>query len=263
MILVADNLQITNCRIAEAVAEYNPSPIQEMVTRCIAAGAQMIDINSGPLSRDPERRMGFLVEAVQSISDAPILLDTTNPNAMRAGLACARNRVIINGFSLEPVKLEAILPLAKQFDADIIGYLLLPHGQVPKDETERMEIAVTLFEEFQKTGHDPERLIIDPIIAPVLWEDGLSQNMGTLNVIRNLPDLFGFPVRTIAGLSNLTTGQGPIEKKRLLERSFLPMLAASGLSFSLMNVLHQETVQTAMACNTLMGSHIFTWEGIA
>lgn len=262
MILVADNLQITNPVIEKAVRDMAPDPIQDMVRQCEAAGAQMIDINSGPLSRDPERKMAFLVEAVQSVSDLPVLIDTANPKAMAAGLHANKKQAIINGFSLEPLKLEQILPLAKEYDADIIGYLLYPNSHVPNDETERLGVAVSLFEEFQKAGLDKERLIIDPIIAPVIWQNGNFQDMEILSVLLHLPELLGFPVRTIGGLSNLTTGKGPKDRKRLLERTYLPMLAASGLSMVMLNMFHEETLRVARACNVLQDDKIFAWDAL-
>lgn len=261
MILVADNLQITNRIIAEAVSAANPKPIQDMVKKCEAAGAQIIDINSGPLSRNPEK-MAFMVEAVQEVSDLPIIIDTANPEAMEAGLRANRKTAVINGFSLEPVKLTQMLPLAKKFDVDIIGYLLYPDSHVPKDAAERLNVALALYREFQKSGVEPERLIIDPIVAPLVWQDGNIQLMEILSVIRQLPELLGFPVRTIAGLSNLTTGRGPIGKKLLMERSYLPMIAASGLSMVLLNIFHQETVMAAKACEALMSKKVFAWEEV-
>ena len=260
MIIVADNLQITNQSIEKAVSEMDPAPIQTLVKKCVAAGAGAIDINSGPLIRDPERKMAFLVDAVQSVTRMPLLLDTTNPKALEAGLRASRNKTIINGFSLEPARLEAILPLSKQFDTDIIGYLLHPNSHVPADASERMEIAVSLFNECQKADIAAEHLIIDPVIAPVIWGGGHIQDREILQVLRDLPDLLGFPVRTIGGVSNLTTGQGPKGKKLLLERTYLPMLAASGLTMALLNVLHTETVQIAQACNVMLSDNIFTWE---
>ncbi|WP_373501473.1 dihydropteroate synthase [Desulfococcus sp.] len=261
MIVVSDNLQITHGAVDRAVKEMDPAPIRELVRQCVAAGADAVDINSGPLSRDPEKKMAFLVEAVQSITDLPVLLDTTNPKAMEAGLQVSKSRTIINGFSLEPAKLERILPLAGKYDADIIGYLLYPNSHVPADESERLNVAVELFGAFQRAGVDRERLIIDPIVAPVMWEDGNRQDMEILSVIRTLPDLLGFPVRTIAGISNLTTGHGPLDKKLRLERTYLPMLAAAGLSMALMNVFHTESVMTVRAFNALAGDRIFTWAG--
>lgn len=261
MILVSDNLQITHPDIDRAVSELDPAPIQGLVRRCVAAGADAIDINSGPLARNPGKKMAFLVEAVQSVTDLPVLLDTTNPKALEAGLQVSKSKTVINGFSLEPVKLERILPLARKYDVDIIGYLLYPNSHVPGDASERLGVAVELFGEFQKAGVDRERLIIDPIIAPVMWENGNRQDMEILSVLRTLPDLLGFPVKTIAGISNLTTGRGPRDKKLLLERAYLPMLAAAGLTMALMNVFHTETVLTARACNALDGDQIFTWAG--
>ena len=262
MLLVADNLQITNGIIEKAVKNLDPKPIQEMVKKCEAARADAIDINSGPLSRDPEKKMAFMVESVQEVTAWPVLLDTTNPKALKAGLEVSKNKTIINGFSLEPAKLEFILPLAEKYDVDIIGYLLYPNSHVPHDESERLNIAVELYGEFQKAGIDNERLIIDPVVAPVMWENGNIQDMEILSVIRNLPDLLGFPVRTIAGISNLTTGAGPKDKKLLLERTYVPMLAAAGLSMALMNISHQDTVQVARACNSLQSRNIFTWEEV-
>ena len=261
MILVSDNLQITHPDIDRAVKGMDPAPVQDLVRRCVAAGADAIDINSGPLARDPGKKMAFLVEAVQSVTDLPVVLDTTNPGALEAGLQVSKSRTVINGFSLEPVKLERILPLAKKYDVDIIGYLLYPNSHVPGDASERLGVAVELFGEFQKAGVDRERLIIDPIIAPVMWENGNRQDKEILSVLRTLPDLLGFPVRTIAGISNLTTGRGPRDKKLLLERAYLPMLAAAGLTMALMNVFHAETVLTARACNAICGEQIFTWAG--
>jgi len=261
LILVADNLQITNKIIEKAVRENDHEPIQDMVKKCEAAGTAVIDINSGPLSRDPEK-MAFMVAAVQEVSDLPVIIDTANPKAMEAGLRANRKTAVINGFSLEPVKLAQMLPLAKKFDVDIIGYLLYPDSHVPKDAAERLNVAVALCREFQKSGVEPERLIIDPVVAPLVWQDGNIQLMEILSVIRQLPELLGFPVRTIAGLSNLTTGRGPKEKKLLMERSYLPMLAASGLGMVLLNIFHQETVSVAKACEALMSQKIFAWEEV-
>jgi len=258
--LVADNIQITNAKISEAIESKNPGPITEMVTSCLKAGADALDINTGPLSKNPEEKMSFIVEAVRERTDAPILLDTSNQKAIEAGLKSAKGPVIINGFSLEPAKITSILPLAAKYGAAIIGYLLYPNGQVPPTADERLRVAVDLYQAFQNTGLPDELLIIDPIIAPVIWQDGIAQDFEILSVLKNLPDLLGFPVKTIAGLSNLTTGKGPKEKKRLLEMAYLGMLAGSGLTMVLLNVFHKETMNVAEACRIITQPGAFTWE---
>lgn len=259
MIVVSDNLRITLPAISRAVDRLDPEPIAQMAVACKNAGAQAIDINSGPLTRLPEEKMRFLVHTVQTAADLPLVLDTTNPAAMAAGLAATSQRAVINGVSLEPVKLARILPLARQYDADLIAYLLGPDSQVPPDPAGRMEAAVALFNECQQAGIDPRRLIIDPIVAPLTWQDGNQQNMAVLEVIRALPDLLGFPVRTIAGLSNLTTGAPDAPTRQRYQSAFLPMLAAAGLDMILMNVLDPALVGLAAACRNITGGTIFAW----
>jgi 5-methyltetrahydrofolate corrinoid/iron sulfur protein methyltransferase len=259
MILIADNLTVTNSAIAKAISDMDPGPIQDLVFQCERAGAEAIDINPGPLTKDPEEKMTFLVAAVQSVCGLPLLLDTINHKALEAGLRVSLNPVIINGFSLEPKKLEFILPLAKQYDADIIGYLLYPNGHVPAGEDDLTQIALDLYGEFKKKGMDDNRLIIDPVVAPLMWENGMRHNRNILSLIQNLPDLFGFPVRTIAGLSNLTSGPGPSGKKRLAEQTFIPMLASAGLTYGLLNVLLPETLRTARMSHMLLNTDVFSW----
>ncbi len=154
MILIADNIRITDPKIAVAIERTDPVPIRETTKNCEKAGVEAIDINSGPLTRDPERKMAFLVETIQNESDLPVLIDTANPAAMEVGLRTNRKTAIINGFSLEPAKLESILPLAKKYDADIIGYLLYTDGHVPPDSQERLNVAVELFRALEESGVD-------------------------------------------------------------------------------------------------------------
>jgi len=216
-------------------------------------------VNTGPLGKYPEAGMRFFIEAVESVTNLPLLIDTSNHAAMEAGLKAAGNKAIINGFSLEPRKLEKILPLAKAYDADIVGFLLYSDSRVPKDEAQRFEVALALFEQAKAAGVAQDRIIIDPVVPPLAWEDGIVQARAVVNVIRTLPDLLGFPVRTIAGISNLTTGAEDKKKKRLMEQTYIAMLAAAGLDYALMDILNHETVNTAGAASLFAHETIFSW----
>ncbi len=262
MKLIADNLQVTLYQFKKALATLDPLPIQQMVKQAEAQGAEAIDINSGPLSRNSEEKMTFIVNAIQEVSDLPILLDTVNAHAIKAGLLANRKTAIINGFSLEPEKLKNILPLAKEFNVDIIGYLLYPNGHVPPDSESRLNVAVDLYNAFLKCGRAKEHLIIDPVLVPVMWQQGGQHAKAVLSVIQALPDLLGFPVKTIAALSNLTTGHHSRKQKILLEKTYLPMLAAGGLSMLMLNIFNAETVQTARVCTSLTGNGVFAWNDV-
>ncbi len=262
MIIVADNIQITSDTIIDALETNDPRPIQKLVKRCVDAGANALDINPGPLLRDPEKKMPFLVEAVREVSDLPIVLDTSNHKALEAGLIACGKKAVINGFSLQPEKLEHILPLARKYNTDIIGYLLFPNGHVPRDASQRLGIAFELYTKCMEAGIDKEQLIVDPVIVPILWDNGNIQAQEVLTVIRTLPELLGFSVRTIAGISNLTTGSGDRDKKLVLEQSYVAMLAEAGLDMALVNVFHHATVNVIKACNCLTSDRIFAWAEI-
>lgn len=259
MLIVADNLNVMHPAIARALERFDPEPIRRLVQRCVDAGAQALDINTGPLQRRSIEKMTFLVETVQSVTDLPLVLDTVNPEAMQAGLAACAGPVTINGFSLEPEKLERILPLAGRFEADVIGYVLGADSRVPMDENEMMSTTVALFEAFTLAGLSPRQLIVDPVVVPAAWPDGLHHNRSVLSLIRRLPDLLGAPVRTIAGLSNLSSGGGSLQAKMALEAVYLSMLAAAGLDTVLTNVFHSKTMAVAKVCRRLLKEDIFSW----
>jgi 5-methyltetrahydrofolate corrinoid/iron sulfur protein methyltransferase len=260
MLLIADNLTTSSRIVRQALAAMDPEPIRQLVRQCQAAGAGALDINPGPLGRDAGSRMCFLVEAAQAETGLPLVIDTAEPRAMEAGLRACKNRAVINGFSLEPAKRDAMLVLAAKFDADVICYLLRPDGHVPSSCEERLQVACEVFEASCAAGIERGRLILDPVIVPVTWQDGAIRNQELLSVIRRLPELLGFPVKTIAGLSNLTAATGPSDKKLLLESACLCMLAEAGLSMVLLNILHQGTVTAARACRALMQPGVFSWE---
>jgi 5-methyltetrahydrofolate corrinoid/iron sulfur protein methyltransferase len=256
MILAADNIRITNSLIESAVASMDAAPVQEMVTRLYRAEA--IDINTGPLAYAPEEKVEFFILSIQKVSDLPIIIDTINPAAIRKGLSISKNKAIVNGFSLEHEKLAKILPLAAEFDADIIGYLLDSNGHPPLDTHDRLNTAVELYQKCREAGIPEDKLIIDPVVAPLLWKDGAKRNMELLGIIRMLPEVLGYPVKTIAGLSNLTSGIKGLNKRILLQKAYLSMLSASGLSIVLMDMLNKSLVETAKTCNLITSEKPFS-----
>ncbi|MBI5843564.1 MAG: dihydropteroate synthase [Deltaproteobacteria bacterium] len=262
MLIISDTIRITRKAVAEALLRKDPEPVAEMALAAQRAGADVIDINTGPLARDPNG-MAFLVRAVEKAVPLRVSLDTVNHEALQAGLAASRNgRPIINGVSLEPEKLRLIAPLALRHDADLVAYLLTPKSQVPPDAEGRLAISSEIFTKLTGMGIAPERIMFDPICPPLVWQDGLSQAREVLSTIRLLPEVLGFHARTLVGLSNLTTGPGPRPKKILLQKTYLAMLAAQGLSAVLLDTDLAEVVETAKAASLIRSGEIFCWESL-
>lgn len=262
MIVCADNVQVLSASVQRCFEREDPWPVRELVARCMKAGADMIDINPGPMGKKGRRHMAFLVRTIQDIIDLPVMIDTADPKLMEAGLRANRATAVVNGISLEPEKFEGMLPLIKDTETDVVGYLLTREGQVPPDADTRFGIAVELVEALQSNGVDPGRLIIDPILTPLTWENGPLRAREALSTIRMLPDVLGFPVRTMAGLSNLTSGCPDPEKRLHVECMFIPMLAACGLTILLMNALHAPAVQMVRSCRLITRPGVFSWEQV-
>ena len=259
MKMIADNLRITKKKISDALAARDPEPVQDLVQQCVDENPWGVDVNTGPLKKDPEGSMNFFIQAVRKKTDLPLFIDTSNPTAMAVGLKSAGPGAVINGFSLEPAKLSAILPLAKEFDADIVGFLLYPDSSVPQTSQERFNIALDLVAEMNRLGISEEKLIIDPVIPPLAWENGIIQARSALETIRSLPDVLGFPVRTIAGISNLATRAPDRGKKDLITQSYVAMLAQAGLTFALIDILDTNLIRAARTASILTHEDIFSW----
>ncbi|MCD6306575.1 MAG: dihydropteroate synthase [Deltaproteobacteria bacterium] len=259
MILISDNIHVMNPKVAKAMNDMDTKPIRDLASRIKNSGANIIDINPGPLRKDCSKMMAFLINSVQDATHLRLCLDTPNPEAIETGLTICKDKPIINGFSLEPHKMEKILPLAVDSDAETVGFLLHADGKVPRSLDERLALAFTLAREAKKAGLPPERLIIDPIVVPISWEDGTAQARDVLSCIRLLPDLLGFPVKTVVGLSNLTSGAGAKTASLLIEEAYLAMLAEAGLDIVLLNVLRKRSVATAFICDSIKNSRIWSW----
>lgn len=261
MLLIADNLQLTRPAVARELATGDAAALKARIARLVAAGAEAIDLNTGPLGRRAAERMVDLLDTATAATDRPLLLDTLDPSALRAALAHgAANRIIINGFSMEPDRLARILPLAVAFDVEIIGYLLDERGHVPLDLERRLEIASLLFQEATEAGLPPDKLIIDPVVAPLSWPDASAYNRALLGVLKHLPDMLGFEVQTIASLSNLTTGPAARRQKEKIEAAFVPMLAAHELGMLLVNMDHTRSVEMVRTCRRILDDRVFAWQ---
>jgi cobalamin-dependent methionine synthase I len=238
MLLTADNLQIFNPTVAKALEERDPQPLQDLARRCREAGASLLDINPGFLSKRQQERMAFMVEAVQETVDLPLILDSPDAAVLAKGLAACRSKPTLNALTLEPKKLQEILPLAAAHQTDLV-LLLLDERSFPAPTLEgKIALAVELRERALAAGLAPEQLIFDPVMPNLSWPDAWEQVRECIKTVRLLAGgaVFPGPARTMAGLSNLRSHLRrvyPLE----VEITCLGLLAGAGLSIALADVL--------------------------
>ncbi|MBI2850100.1 MAG: dihydropteroate synthase [Chloroflexi bacterium] len=235
MILIGESINIMSKTLGPALRERNPKPIQEMALAEVKAGVDYLDLNIGPARRAGDELMKWVVETVQAVTDMPLSLDTTNPVAMEAGLKVCKSRALINSVSLQPDRLQAGLPLAKNYNADMIGLLWGAEG-MPRDANERCMLAVELVYQANDMGIPTENIWIDPIASPISVE--INQVKSCVEFMSMLAEVAPGCKSTV-GLSNISNGT-PTHLRPYLNRTYLIMLMRYGLHSAIVDAFDAE-----------------------
>ena len=220
--------------------QKNPKPIKEMARAEDKAGINWLDLNIGPARKAGDELMSWLVDTVQEATNLPLSLDTTNPVAIEAGLKVSKRQALINSISLQPERLEKLLPLVKEHNAEMIGLLWGVEG-MPRDANERCLLAVDLIYKANQMGIPNENIWIDPILTPVSVE--INQLTACFEFMGMLSDIAP-GCKSIVGLSNVSSGV-PANLRPYLNRACLAMLMKYGLYSAIADAFDAELVKLA------------------
>lgn len=245
MILAADNLTASNPQVAAALERLDPGPLQDLARRCEAAGAGILDLNPGYLSKRRQDRMAFMVDAVQAVSSLPLILDSSSSGVLARGLAACRSKPILNALTLEERKLAKILPLAAEYGADLVVLVLDESSFPPAAAEGKIALAVELRQRALAAGLTHRQLIFDPVVPNLSWPDAWRQAGEVVKTVRWLAggQVLGEPARTMAGVSNFRSGlrrQYPAQ----IDGQLLALLAGAGLDIALADALQGEIQET-------------------
>jgi 5-methyltetrahydrofolate corrinoid/iron sulfur protein methyltransferase len=224
-IRIGENLNVMSKVLGPAMKERNPGPIQEMAKKETEKGVDYIDVNIGPARKDGAELMPWLVNVIQDVTDTPLALDTTNMEAMEAGLkACKKGTVIINSVSLQTSRIEAGLKLAEKFGADCIALLWSDQG-MPRDANERAMHIVDFMTKAAEIGVPNEKLWVDPIVSPISVE--INQVKACVEFMGMLGEIAP-GAKSTCGLSNVSNGV-PDNLRPWLNITYLIILMRNGL----------------------------------
>jgi len=235
MLLIAENLNVISKRIGEALKQRDPEPIREMAIAEAKAGMDLIDINLGPARKDGPGLMEWVVNTVQEVVDIPLCLDTTNTEAMEAGLKTYKGKAIINSISARPERIEVLMPMAKKYGASFIALTLGVEG-IPRDANERGLLAAQLIAEATSYGLPEEDIWIDPIVLPINTQQ--IQVQGCTEFVMMLNDIAPNSKST-CGLSNISNG-APGHLRGILNRTYLIMLKRYGMYSAIVDAFDEE-----------------------
>jgi 5-methyltetrahydrofolate corrinoid/iron sulfur protein methyltransferase len=253
LIIAADNLNILNPAVAQALEALDPRPLQELARRLEQAGANLIDINPGFLPPRRHDRMAFMVDAVQQASNLRLILDSPDARVLARGLAACNTPPILNACTLETDKLKEILPLAATHRTDLV-LLLLNARSFPAATLEgKITQALELREHALAAGLTDAQLIFDPVLPNLTWPDAWTQVGEVVKSVRLLAggELWGEPARTMAGLSNLRSRLRHTYPLRV-EEAALALLAGAGLGLALVDALQPGLMETVRVINQIV-----------
>ncbi|MFA5307934.1 MAG: dihydropteroate synthase [Dehalococcoidales bacterium] len=240
MILIGENLNVISQTLGPALAERNAAPLQEMAKAETEAGIDIIDLNIGPARKGGDALMAWVVDTVQSVTDKMLSLDTTNLDAMQAGLKARKGRVLINSVSLQTSRIDRGLAMAKEHDADLIGLLWSNEG-MPRDVNERAMHTVNFVYKANEAGIPNEKIWIDPIASPVSVE--INQVKACVEFMTMLAEIAPGCKSTV-GLSNISNG-APAELRGWLNRTYLVMLMRYGLYSAIVDAFDKDLAAIA------------------
>ncbi|MFC1826796.1 dihydropteroate synthase [Thermodesulfobacteriota bacterium] len=234
---IAESINIMGKRSGTAMKERNPGPVQEMAKEETAAGSSYLDLNIGPARKDGTELMPWIVGITEEVSDLPLVLDTTNVDAMAAGFKVVKNKTdaVLNSIMARPERMEALVPIAAEAGCSVVALLWGPDG-MPRDSNERAALAVDLLMALTEAGVPNEKMLFDPIASPITL--GADQTLAGLEFLSMLQDIAPGAGSTI-GLSNVSNGVAE-HLRKFLDRTYLIMLMKHGLSTAIVNAYDDE-----------------------
>ena len=207
------------------------------------AGAQVLDVNAGLPGIDEAATLEQLVKDLQAVTDLPLQLDSSNPEALSRALRIYNGKPIVNSVNGETETLEKILPLCKKYGAAVVG-LALDKGGIPPTVEGRVAIARRIVDAAHAAGIPDEDIYIDCLcLTASAQQEGATQTLQALTRCKKELD-----VRTVLGVSNISFG---LPCRGYLNTTFLTMAMSAGLDLAIMNPNTPEMMAAVRAYRVL------------
>jgi 5-methyltetrahydrofolate corrinoid/iron sulfur protein methyltransferase len=251
MIIISERINGQFKSVGRAIDEKNEDFLKNLAKEQVAAGADYLDISTGPGVSNPEDTMKWMVETVQSAVDVPLCVDTPQPGTMEAGVSAVKNKAMINSTTADIEKMQTLFELAKKYNTEIICLTLDEKG-IPQDVDKRCEFAMLMISTAMEYDIPMERLYLDPLVLPTCAAQ--DQGPKVIEAIRMFKTLSDPPVNTVVGLSNISNGAKNIS---MLNRIYASMLMSSGLDSAIMDPSDQDLVEAVRTAEILLNKKLY------
>jgi 5-methyltetrahydrofolate--homocysteine methyltransferase len=231
--------------VLAALKEGNFDIVREDAVSQVAAGAAVLDVNAGVPGVDETALLQKVMQEVMSVTDVPLCIDTADPEALAAALAVYGGKALINSVNGEERSLNAVLPLAREYGAAVIGLCMDDDG-IPETAEDRLRVAGKIIERAGKLGIGPEDIAIDPL-ALTMGADSSAGRLA-LETIELVVKEFG--VNVTMGASNISFG---MPDRKYINSTFIAMAIHAGLTCPITNPLVMEVNTAVLAADLSMG----------
>lgn len=202
-VIIGEKLNPTGIKkLGQALVERNMDYVKQLAKRQVDWGADVLDVNVGHPQIEEAEVMPLVVEAVQSVTDVPLCIDSNEPKILEAGLnAIKGGKPLVNSVNGEEKQLSTVLPIVKARGAAVIGLTIADEGIPPTPEG-RLAAGAKIIERATKMGIPIEDIILDPLVMTVGHDYRAA--MVTLKAIEMIKNEFG--VNISLGASNVSFG---------------------------------------------------------
>src|SRR4029077_1047963 len=185
-------------------------------------------------------QMQTVVKTLQMSVDAPLVIDSTDADVIKAALEVYPGRGIVNSVNLENgrVRCDAVLPSVRDHGACVIALTIDEQGMA-RSADRKLEIARRIHDLARDDfGLAPDQLIFDALTFTLAtgeaeWIDSAHETIDGIRAIkRELPG-----VLTVLGVSNVSFGLAP-HTRPVLNSVFLHHCVAAGLDAAIINPTH-------------------------
>lgn len=203
------------------------SYVIELAQGQIQSGADVLDVNVGYPGVDDVRMLPEVVRIIQDNFDIPLCLDSPNPEAIKSALKVAAGKCLINSVSGEEASLSALLPVAREYGAALIGLCMDDEG-ITRDPEKRVKVAEKIIDRAVKEGIRTEDIVIDPLAMAVSADPDAC--LVTLETIRLIRRKLGHNITL--GVSNISFG---LPDRESLNDAFIAMSVYNGVTCPIAN----------------------------
>jgi 5-methyltetrahydrofolate--homocysteine methyltransferase len=246
MILIGELINATRKKVRAAVETKDAGYIRDLARRQADAGAAILDVNGGIPEREAES-LEWLIGLVQEVTDLPLAIDSSDPDVFRHAIPLCKSRPTINSITAEPARLDALLPVLKEFRPRVIALCMSPAGP-PSGVEDRIATASRLVDRLTGEGGAAlDDIFVDACVMPV--STGAEQSAALLDAIGCIMQRFP-GVHTSVGLSNVSFG---VPARKLMNQTFLMLLMARGLDAAILDPLDRQLMANLIAAEALLG----------